>query len=146
MRGFKVLTPKTWPEDMAAPRTGWVAAVRLALGMSSADLGVPLHVSRQAVAAMEVSERAGTVRMSTLSAAAEALGCQLVYAIVPVDGTLEGIVQAQAGRVVDALTASVAHSTTLEDQAVELSEASRHDHIDDLLHAPGRLLWRTNLG
>ena len=130
--------------DMAAPRTGWVAAMRLALGMSTADLGSRMGVSRQAVAAMEASERGGTARMSTLAAAAEAMGCQLVYAIVPADGgSLESIVQNQAGRVVDALAASVANSMALEDQAVQLSAASRQDHVDDIVRAPGRLLWRT---
>ena len=58
-------------EALAPPRTGWLAAVRESLGMSSADLGARLHVSRQAVAATEASERAGTVRMSTIAAAAE---------------------------------------------------------------------------
>jgi predicted DNA-binding mobile mystery protein A len=131
---------------MAAPRTGWVAAVRLALGMSSADLGVRLHVSRQAVAAMEASERAGTVRMSTLAAAAEALGCRLVYAIVPLGGgTLESIVQSQAGRVVDIERAAVAHSMALEDQAVEPLPADRQDAIDDLLRSPGRRMWQADL-
>jgi len=66
----------------------------------------------------------------------------LAYVIVPVGGDLEGMVQAQAGRVVDAWAVSVGHSMALEDQAVELSAASRADHVDDLLRSPGRLLWR----
>lgn len=130
---------------LAPPRTGWVAAVRLALGMSTSDVGRRLGVSKQAVASLEASERAGTARMSTLSAAAEAMGCQLVYVIVPRDGTLEGIVQAQAGRVVDAWASQTAQTMALEDQAVELSAASRADHVDDLVRSSGRLLWRTNL-
>jgi predicted DNA-binding mobile mystery protein A len=122
-------------EALAPPRTGWLAAVRLALGMSSADVGRRTRVSRQAVYALEASERAGTVRMSTMSAAAEAMGCQLVYALVP-RTTLQGTVEAQAGRVVDALTAFVAHSMALEGQAVEPLPTDRQDAIDDLLRAP----------
>ena len=132
--------------SMNRPRQGWVRTIRGALQMSDSELGARLGVSRQAVAAMEVSERAGTVRMSTLAAAAEAMGCQLVYAIVPVaGGTLEGIVQAQAGRIVDIEHAAVTQTMRLEAAVVPPLPTDRQDHIDDLLHAPGRLLWGTDL-
>jgi predicted DNA-binding mobile mystery protein A len=111
-----------------------VKAVRESLMLSAAELGSLMHVSRQAVAAMEASERAGTVRMSTLSAAAEALDCRLVWALVP-RTTLEATVQTEAARIVDALAASVAHTMALEGQSVELSAASRSDHVDDVIRA-----------
>jgi predicted DNA-binding mobile mystery protein A len=112
--------------------------------MSAADLGVRLHVSRQAVHAMEASERAGTARMSTLAAAAEAMGCQLVYALVP-HTTLRGTVEAQAGLVVDIEHAVVTQSMALEDQAVEPLPTDSADAIEDLLRSGDRI-WRTDLG
>jgi len=130
--------------DAMRPRDGsWVKAIREALGMSQADLAARLGVSRQAVAAMEASERSGTVCMSTLAAAAEALDCQLVYALVP-NTTLQGTVETEAGRIVDALAAPVAHTMALEGQSVQLSAASRQDHVDDVIRS-GRLQWRSDV-
>ncbi len=126
-------------EAMAPPRGGWVKSVRLALDMSSADLGSRMGVSRQAIAALEASERARTVRLESLERAAAAMDCRLVYALVP-NTTLQGTVEAEAGRVVDALVASVTHTMALEDQSVQLSAASRADHGDDVVRS-GRLLW-----
>lgn len=119
---------------MRPPRDGWVHAIREALGMSAAELGARLGVSRQAVAGMEASERAGTVRLESLQRAAAAMDCRLVYALVP-RTSLQGTVEAEAGRIVDALAASVAHTMALEDQGVELSAASRADHVDDLVRS-----------
>jgi|BarGraIncu00222A_1022003.scaffolds.fasta_scaffold02298_6 predicted DNA-binding mobile mystery protein A len=124
-------------------RTGWVRAIREALQMSAADLGSRMGVSRQAITAMEASERAGTVRMSTLAAAAEAMDCELVWALVP-RTTLQGTVEAQAARIVDAWASQTAQSNLLEGVVVEFSEASRQDHVDDVIRS-GRLLWRTDV-
>jgi hypothetical protein len=63
---------------------------------------------------------------------------------VPLGGTLESIVQSQASPRRDDELAAVTQTMALEGQAVELSAASRADHIEDLLRAPGRLLWRTD--
>ena len=111
--------------------------------MSSASLAARRNVSRQAIAALERSERAGTVRLETLQRAASAMDCRLVYALVP-RTTLQGTVETQAGRIVDAWAVSVAHTMALEGQAVELSAASRQDHVDDAIRS-GRLLWRADV-
>ena len=141
-RALDARQPGVHASAWTPPRAGWVHAIREALGMSAVELGTRIDVSRQAVHAMEAGERAGTVRMSTLAAAAEAMGCQLVYAIVPVGGTLEGIVQAQAARVVDDEHAAVTQTMALEGQAVPPRPTDRQDAIDDLIRSPGRLLWR----
>ena len=105
--------------------------------MSTAELGARLGVSRQAVASMEASERAGTIRFETLQRAAAAMDCQLVYALIP-RTSLQGTVETQAGRIADALTADVAHSMTLEGQTVAPLPTARADLIQDLIHS-GRI-------
>jgi predicted DNA-binding mobile mystery protein A len=143
----RVLDARLSTVDMGAlspPRTGWVAGVRAALQISASDLGARLNVTRQSIAALEASERAGTVRMSTLAAAAAALDCTLVYAFIP-NTSLEGTVQMEAARIVEVFAAQTAHTMTLENQAVPLTPADRQDAIDDVIRS-GRLLWRTDLG
>ena len=79
------LTPvRGLPADaLARPAAGWVRSLRDALGMTAQDLSARIGVSRVAVNKLEASERAGTVQLDTLARAADALGCDLVYALVP---------------------------------------------------------------
>jgi len=111
--------------------------------MSAAELGSRQGVSKQAVYALQASEVSGTIRLESLQRAAAALDCELVYALVP-NTTLQGTVEAEAARIVDVLAASVAHSMALEGQAEPLSEASRADHVDDVIRSAS--LWRTDVG
>ena len=122
---------------LTPPRVGWVRAIRSALGMSAAELGSRMGVSKQAVSSLQTSEVAGTVRLESLQRAASAMDCRLVYALIPWS-TLQGTVESQAARIVDALAASIAHTMALEGQGVELSAASRADHVDDLIRS-GRI-------
>src|ERR1700730_5919753 len=77
---FKVLRPLAWNPR---PSKGWIRAIRDALGMTSAQLAHRLGVSQPRIIELEKSEASGTVTLNTLQRAAEALGCRLVYALVP---------------------------------------------------------------
>src|SRR5712691_2747201 len=68
---------------ISRPAKGWLRAVRDALGMTTAQFGRRLGVSQPRIVELEQSEVSGTVTLNTLQRAAEALGCRLVYALVP---------------------------------------------------------------
>jgi predicted DNA-binding mobile mystery protein A len=104
--------------DSAVPAAGWVRAIRDALGMSAADLAARMGVSSVAVSKLESSERRGSVRLDTLRRAAEAMDCELVYALVPRD-SLEAAVHAQAERVVARELPAIANSMRLEGQGLD---------------------------
>lgn len=125
-------------DAMTPPRDGWVRAISEALGIPASTLGARMGVSRQAVYALQASEIGGTIRLESLQRAAAALDCRLVYALVP-NTTLQETVETQAGRIVDVLAASVAHTMALEGQGAEVSEASRADHVQDLIR--GGRIW-----
>src|SRR5215217_7999866 len=71
------------PAREARPHGGWVRAIRDALGMSAADLAERMGVTQSTVARLESSERDGRIQLDTLQRAADALDCDLVYALVP---------------------------------------------------------------
>ncbi len=102
----------------ARPRMGWVRAVRDALGMSTRQLAARMGVAQATVVQLERSEANGTVQLATLRRAADALNCDVVYALVPRDGSLERTVQEQARRRASALVKAVDRSMELEGQAV----------------------------
>src|ERR1700732_1529739 len=79
----------------AGPPKGWLRAIRDALGMTTAQFGRRLGVSQPRIVELEQSEVSGGVTLHTLQRAAEALGCRLVYALVP-DRPLAETVREQA--------------------------------------------------
>jgi predicted DNA-binding mobile mystery protein A len=77
-----------------------------------------------AISGLENSERAGTVQLGTLRRAADALGCDLVYTLVPRVG-LEEAVQRQALARARQELARVDRTMQLEDQGLEDLELQR---------------------
>ena len=106
---------------LGRPNKGWIRAVRDALGMSSTELAARMGVSQQVVSEIERSERQTTARLGTLSRAAEAMDCELVYAFVP-RTTLEKTVRVQARRKAVHHLAPVLHHGRLENQDVSDDE------------------------
>ena len=69
------------------PSGGWIAAVREALGLSLAEVGQLVRVPRQNVQKFERAEADDRITLATLRRVANAMGCQLVYALVPKSGS-----------------------------------------------------------
>jgi len=74
---------KTASASLATPMGGWIFTIRSALGMSIGDLATRLAVLPSTVKRLEQSEQSGTINFESLQKAAEALDCELVYALVP---------------------------------------------------------------
>lgn len=106
------------------PHGGWVRAIRDALGMSAADLGDRMGLSQARVSQIEAGELDRSITLGTLERAADALGCDVVYALVP-RLPLEQMVQEQALAKARQRLAPVAHSMALEDQTSTPNSAVR---------------------
>ncbi len=109
--------------------------------MSATDLGRRMGISSQAVADLEKNELRSAVQLDTLERAAEAMGCEVVYAIVP-RGSLENIVNERARNKAARILETAGHHARLEDQSV--SAAARAEELDDLTRdlLGRRDLWR----
>jgi predicted DNA-binding mobile mystery protein A len=126
---------------IARPPKGWLRAVRDALGMTTAQLASRIGVSQPRVVELEQSEINGNVTVHSLQRAAEALGCRLVYALVP-ERPLADVVRERAELIAKRQSAAVEQTMRLEDQAVSDKAARRELHrraIEDLLRRPARL-------
>ena len=107
---------------LTVPKAGWIHAIRSALGMSTSDLGARLGVTPSTVTRMERSEHSQSIQLDTLARAANALDCDLVYALVP-RASLEDAVRAQATRRARQELAAIDHSMALEKQSVPTAHA-----------------------
>jgi len=102
----------------ARPRSGWIRAIRSALGMSQRALAQRLNVSQPSVAILEKAELDGGITVGKLAEVARALDCTLVYSLVP-NTSLDETVQHQARRVATEALGYVGATMELEDQAVD---------------------------
>ena len=103
----------------ARPRAGWIRAVRTGLGMSQRVLAERLGVSQVAINNLEHSEAAGTISLAKLEEVAAALGCGLVYALIP-ETTIDDIVRHQATEVASDRLRYVGTTSVLEAQEVDM--------------------------
>jgi predicted DNA-binding mobile mystery protein A len=109
--------------------------------MTTAQLGRRLGVSQPRIVELEQSEVSGGVTLNTLQRAAEALGCRLVYALVP-ERPLAETVRERAELIAGRQSRAVEHTMRLEDQAVTSSQVGkelRRQRTEELLRRPARL-------
>jgi len=103
------------------PPRGWIRAIRDALGMTAEQLGDRMGITQPSVQRLERSEAQGTIQLNTLRRAAEALGCEVVYALVP-RTTLQETYEDAARTVARRELGRISHTMALENQAVEDEE------------------------
>jgi predicted DNA-binding mobile mystery protein A len=124
---------------LAVPRGGWLRAVRESLAIPSEVLGRRLALNGRTVRRIELNERDGVIQMDTLARAAEALGCDLVYALVP-RRPLEQMVGDRALELAVTELARVDHTMALEDQSTgpdqERAEVLARELVDR-----GQVTW-----
>jgi predicted DNA-binding mobile mystery protein A len=77
-----------------SPTKELLRAARQALGIPVAEIAEKMGVDRSSVFELETRERKNTIALQSMSRLAEAMGCQLVYGIVPKGGkTLERLAE-----------------------------------------------------
>src|SRR5918999_1694291 len=101
-------------QNIAIPPTGWIKAIRLALGMSGQQLANKLSITRQSVQEVEARERDGTVTIKSLREIAKALDMQLVYGFVPIDGSLEQLINRKAKELATQIVLRTSNNMKLE--------------------------------
>jgi predicted DNA-binding mobile mystery protein A len=99
------------------PRKGWVKAIREATGISASDLAERMGTSRQLTLQQEKAESEDRITLKSLRALAQALDCDLVYALVPRVGSLEEFADLRLRVKAKANVLGVEHSMALENQA-----------------------------
>lgn len=129
-------------ERITPPVKGWIRTIRKALGMSATQLAKRLSVSKQAVANMERAETEGTLSLTTLHRAAEALDCHLKVVLVP-KRPISEIVQDQAIKTATQLVKQSSHHMNLEAQGTKAS--FQRDQIqqvaDELIRSHSKKIW-----
>lgn len=110
---------------IAVPRPGWIKETRGALGMTAAQLARRLGISQPSLAGLERSEAEGSITITSLRKVAQALECDLVYALVP-KTSLKSILERQLRLKARREVAFIAHTMALEAQSVAPNRTEAH--------------------
>lgn len=98
------------------PPTGWIKAIRSALGMSLLQLGQKLTITKQGIQDIERREKDGSVTINSLKEVARALDMQFVYGFVPKDGSLDALIDRKAKELAKQIVMRTSNTMKLEDQ------------------------------
>lgn len=134
----RALAPFLAAKNTARPRKGWIRAVREITGITIRELAEKLHKSASVAANLERSEAEYRITLASLRRAADALGCELVYALVPKSGKVQELAEGRARNTAAESVRAVEHSMALEDQAVGGIEEKIKQETQRLLKRRGK--------
>lgn len=103
-------------ENIVPPPAGWIKAVRVSLGMSLQQLANKLSITKQSVQEIEHREKVESITLKSLRDAARALDMKLVYALVPIDGSLDALIERRARELAVKIVSRTSNTMKLEDQ------------------------------
>jgi len=124
------------------PPSGWVQAIRTALGMTTRQLAARVGVGQSTLVALEKSEAHDKITLQSLRRIADALDCDLQYTLVP-RSSLKRRVEERAEFVARNRVTRIWHSMLLEDQAptAEVDEKEISRIKKNLLESRWKQLW-----
>jgi len=102
-------------KHLELPQSGWVRAIRTALGMTITQLAKRLGVSPNRVSVIEQSEPSGTVTINTMKKIAAQLDCTFVYGVVP-RKSLKHMIKKRAIKAAKKIINDSSHTMFLEKQ------------------------------
>lgn len=130
-------------KQVAMPPTGWIKAIRNAIGMSMQQLGNKLKVSKQGVMDIEKREKEGSITIKSLREIARVMDMQLVYGFVPNDGSLDALIEKRATELAKQIVMRTANTMKLEDQAnsKERIDTAIKERAADIKNEMPKILW-----
>lgn len=130
-------------KQLPMPKQGWVKYMRNALGMTTQQLAQRLKVSRRRVVTIEQAEVHHATTLKTLKQAANAMDCELIYAIVP-RTSLKQTIEMHARKFVKKHLKEIDHHMALELQTVKdkkAIDAQVEDLVQHYLSKSIKVIW-----
>jgi predicted DNA-binding mobile mystery protein A len=126
------------------PPAGWLRAIREALGMTSGVVAERLGVTASGARKLEQAEAADAITLGTLRRVAEALDCDLQYALVP-RRPLHEMRWQQALHLAQQWQQRAGRTMALEAQSVASPSATADERLEamaeEILRTSGTRLW-----
>jgi predicted DNA-binding mobile mystery protein A len=129
-------------KQITRPKEGWIRTLRKALGMSSPQLAVRLDISKSQASQMERMEAEDRITIKQLRRVADALDCDLHYALVPRQSVTEVIrdrAKLKARKLVD--KTDVQMKLEAQQLSDKMLQQQINSEVEHLLREMPRDLW-----
>ena len=135
------------------PKIGWIKTLRKALSMSGASLARRLGLHRSIAHYLEQAEHNGSITIKKLQEVAQAMDCELIYAMVPKSTVnksnplIDNIIHKQARIKASAIVKSASTQMMLESQQLSKSDLKKEvDRLtDQLINDLPKDFWELDL-
>lgn len=126
------------------PRTGWLKTIREALLMPLDFPARKMGISKPSISRLEKNEIDETITLASLRRLAEAMDCELHYAIIPHDKSLRKIIEKRAGQKAREAVKEVNKTMALEDQKITDPESSIKRLAKEYAEDLNKNLWQND--
>lgn len=124
------LIPFLGSEMVIIPDNGWINTIRTTINITLEQLGKKLNMTKQGVKRIEESEAAGTITIKSLKEVGNALEMKFVYGFVPIDGSIDSLLDRKSRILAEKIILRTNHNMMLEDQEIE--KGNLKNAIEDL--------------
>ena len=125
------------------PAAGWIHAIRTALNMSLRQLGNRLSITPQSMKELEQREKDSSITLKSLKEAGKALNMQLIYGFIPLEKSLETMLEKRAHEIAKEIVLRTSHNMMLEDQenSKERIEKAIKERAEEIKNEMPGYLW-----
>jgi predicted DNA-binding mobile mystery protein A len=111
--------------------------------MSLEQLGDKLEVTRQSAQNLEKREADGTITIKALEEAANALDMKLVYGFIPMDGSIEKLIDRKARKLATEIVLRTSGTMKLEDQenSPERIKKAIEERTKEIIEEMPKMIW-----
>lgn len=130
-------------KQIAVPPTGWIKAIRIAIGMSMQQLADRLSISKQGVLDIEEREKEGAITIKALKEIAKVLNMQFVYGFLPNEESLEAMIEKRAYELARKIVLRTSVTMNLEDQGNtdQRIENAIKERAEEIKSKMPKILW-----
>lgn len=130
-------------ENSILPQIGWIKTIRTSIGMTLEQLGNKLGISKQSVQQLEKRESEGSVTINTLEEVASAMDMKLVYGFVPIDGSVNQLIERKARALATEIVMRTSNTMKLENQQIttEKIQQAIEERTKQLMETLPKILW-----
>lgn len=134
---------KLMNSNLEVPHKGWIHTIRKAISMSSEQLGHKLGISLQGAFNLEKREVLGTITINKLQEVGRGLKLRLVYGFVPINSSLQEMVEQRARELAKEIVMNTSQHMSLEDQKIanDKLKESINERADEIVRTMPNYLW-----
>lgn len=117
-------------EKVQFQKEGWIKTLRNVLNISMEQLGKRMAITAQGIKKMEEREQERGITLKALDDVAKAMDMTLVYGFIPIDGSLEKLIERKANEMATKIIMRTSNTMKLENQ--QNSDEYQKAAIDEL--------------